>query len=441
MTTKQRIFISICLVSFAGPFLSTAMTIAIPMMAAEFAVLPNTLSRIITIFLIVAAAFLLPFGKVSDIYGHRRVYTTALAAFGLSTGAAMFVPSLTWLVVCYVCQGLALAAIYVSYMPLLLTTTTAEHQGKRLGTAVALTYCGLTCGPVIGGMLTQFAGWRCIFGVTFLLIFASFLFIRPIKEEWYAKGAPFVNLVSSALVIPGIILCLYGLSINSPLLWLGLIFLGAFMIHESKSYHPLLPLYIFRNLTFSMSNLASFIQYSATYAVSFLVSLYGQLVLGLSPAEAGLLLLVQPLLMALFSTKAGDISDRYGSRYIASLGLLLTTLGLSLFAYTVTPSLILTVAILCIIGLGSALFGAPNNSAIMGSVKPAYHGLASSMLALARNLGQAISMALVTLILTQQTTLVSPYAAALTATLQQSFTLFAILCFVAIFASLTRGKV
>lgn len=213
------------------------------------------------------------------------------------------------------------------------------------------------------------------------------------------------------------------------------------MIHESKSYHPLLPLYIFRNLTFSMSNLVSFIQYSATYAVSFLVSLYGQLVLGLSPAEAGLLLLVQPLLMALFSTKAGDISDRYGSRYIASLGLLLTTLGLSLFAYTVTPSLILTVAILCIIGLGSALFGAPNNSAIMGSVKPAYHGLASSMLALARNLGQAISMALVTLILTQQTTLVSPYAAALTATLQQSFTLFAILCFVAIFASLTRGKV
>lgn len=213
------------------------------------------------------------------------------------------------------------------------------------------------------------------------------------------------------------------------------------MVHESKSYHPLLPLYIFRNLTFSMSNLASFIQYSATYAVSFLVSLYGQLVLGLSPAEAGLLLLVQPLLMALFSTKAGDISDRYGSRYIASLGLLLTTLGLSLFAYTVTPSLILTVAILCIIGLGSALFGAPNNSAIMGSVKPAYHGLASSMLALARNLGQAISMALVTLILTQQTTLVSPYAAALTATLQQSFTLFAILCFVAIFASLTRGKV
>lgn len=213
------------------------------------------------------------------------------------------------------------------------------------------------------------------------------------------------------------------------------------MVHESKSYHPLLPLYIFRNLTFSMSNLVSFIQYSATYAVSFLVSLYGQLVLGLSPAEAGLLLLVQPLLMALFSTKAGDISDRYGSRYIASLGLLLTTLGLSLFAYTVTPSLILTVAILCIIGLGSALFGAPNNSAIMGSVKPAYHGLASSMLALARNLGQAISMALVTLILTQQTTLVSPYAAALTATLQQSFTLFAILCFVAIFASLTRGKV
>lgn len=441
MTTKQRIFISICLVSFAGPFLSTAMTIAIPMMATEFSVLPDTLSRIITIFLIVAAAFLLPFGKVSDIYGRRRVYTLALMAFGLSTGAAMLVPSLTWLVLCYVCQGLSLAAIYVSYMPLLLTTTTEEHQGKRLGTAVALTYCGLTCGPVIGGILTQFAGWRCIFGITFLLILASLYCIRPVTEEWYGKGAPFVNLVSSVLVVPGIVFCLYGLSINSPMVWLGLFFLLAFMVHESKSYHPLLPLYIFRNLTFSLSNAAAFIQYSATYAVSFLISLYGQLVLNLSPLQAGLLLLVQPLLMALFSTKAGDIADRYGSRYIASIGLTLTTLGLALFAYTITPSLPLTVVFLCIIGLGSALFGAPNNSAIMSAVKPAYHGLASSMLALSRNLGQAISMALVTLILTQQTALFSPYAKAVTATLQHSFTLFAILCFIAIFASLTRGKV
>lgn len=440
MTTERRIIASISLVSFAGPFLSTALTIAIPSMAAEFAVLPNTLSRIVTVFLIAAAACLLPFGKISDIYGRRRIYTKAVLLFAFSTGSAIIAPSLAWLLLCYVLQGMSLAAIYVSYMPLLLTTTTPEHQGKCLGFAVSLTYCGLSSGPVLGGVLTQFAGWRSIFFLVCLLIVSSYFFIRPVREEWYGKCAPYVNLASAALSIPGIVLFLYGLSVNSPLLWVGLVFLIIFLIHESKSYHPILPIHIFRNLTFSMSSLAAFIQYSATYAVSFLMSLYAQLVLGLTPARTGLLLLVQPLCMALLSTKTGAISDTYGSRLIASCGLVCTVIGLSGFALSATPSLPITILLLCCIGTGSSLFGAPNNSAIMGSVTPQFHGLTSSILALARNLGQAVSMALVTLILTGNAAVLSPYSTAVIATLHTAFTIFAVLCTLAVIASLARGK-
>ena len=188
----------------------------------------------------------------------------------------------------------------------------------------------------------------------------------------------------------GIVLFLWGLSAyaeTSLPLWAGLLLLLAFILHESRSYHPLLPLYIFRSVSFSMSNLAAFIQYSATYALSFLLSLYLQVLTGLSPAVSGLILLVQPIIMALLSPKAGALSDAYGPMPIATAGLALTTLGLACFAVCPDASVAAVAAFLVLIGTGSALFGAPNNSAIMSSVKPAYHGVASSMLALARNLG------------------------------------------------------
>ena len=314
MSSKKRIFYSICLISFTGSFLSTALNIAIPSMAADFDVMPDKLTWVVTVFLIASVAFLLPFGKVSDIYGRRRTYMTALAGFGISTLLTALAPTLPMLLILRIIQGMFLAAIYVSYMPLLLTTTDETCQGRILGVTVSLTYLGLSLGPVLGGILSQFAGWRCIFVIPAMLTFAAYYLMHPVQEEWYAKGAPFVNMVSSALSVSGIIFFLWGLSsyeTNRFFLWLGLILLILFVFHESRSYHPLLPLFIFRNITFSMSNLAALIQYSATYAISFLLSLYLQVILGVSPAVSGCILLAQPIMMALFFPRDGTLSDRW----------------------------------------------------------------------------------------------------------------------------------
>ncbi|WP_296901538.1 MFS transporter [Megasphaera sp.] len=443
MTTEKRIFYSICLISFVGPFLSTSINIALPVMAGQFGVAPDKMSWVVTIFLMTTAAFLLPLGKVSDVHGRRRTYCWSLIVFAIATAAAAAAPTLPVLIGLRALQGIALAGVYVSYMPLLLATTDEDHQGHILGKAVALTYLGLSLGPVIGGALTQFVGWRCIFLFSAIAIFISYNLIRPIKEEWYANGAPFVNLVSSALCISGIILALYGLSSfddYGTFFFAGLVILGIFIIHEGKSFHPLLPLYLFRNLTFSMSNLAALIQYSSTYAVSFLLSLYFQLILGLSPALSGAILLVQPIIMAFLSPKAGDLSDKYGPRGIASLGLLLTAMGLTAFALFPHVPIGGAAVFLIFIGLGAALFGAPNNSAIMGSVKKMHHGIASSILALSRNLGQALSMAVVTFIMTTETAKYASYAEGVVAALHLSFIILAVLCFLAVAASLARGR-
>lgn len=442
MSTEKRIFYSICLISFVGPFLSTSINIAIPVMAGQFGVTPDRMSWVVTIFLMTTAAFLLPLGKVADVHGRRRTYSLSLVVFAMATAAAAFAQTLTGLIVLRAIQGIALSGVYVSYMPLLLATTDEAHQGHILGRAVALTYLGLSLGPVIGGALTQFVGWRCIFLLSALAIVLSYAFIRPIKEEWYANGAPFVNLVSSALSVSGILCALYGLSSfekYSAFFWTGIVLLIVFVIHEGKSFHPLLPLYLFRNLTFSMSNLAALIQYSSTYAVSFLLSLYFQVILGLPPAVSGAILLVQPIIMAFLSPRAGDLSDKYGPRGIASIGLVLTALGLTAFALFPHIPVSGAAAFLVFIGLGAALFGAPNNSAIMGSVKKMHHGIASSILALSRNLGQALSMAVVTFIMTTETAKQPSYADGVVAALHASFVILAVLYFLAVAASLARG--
>lgn len=441
MTIEKRIFYSICLISFVGPFLSTSVTIAIPVMAGDFQVHPDQMSWIVTVFLMMTAACLLPLGKVSDVHGRRRTYAISLLVFAAATAAAAAAPTLLVLVGLRAIQGLALAGVYVSYMPLLLVTTDEAHQGHVLGRAVALTYLGQTLGPVIGGAITQYAGWRCIFVLSALAIILSYLFIRPIHQEWYANGAPFVNIVSSLLSSSGIVLTLYGLSSvteNYYFLLAGLIILFVFFIHEGKSYHPLLPLYLFRNAVFSLSNLAALIQYSSTYAVSFLLSLYFQLILGLSPAVSGAILLVQPVVMAFLSPRAGDLADKYGPFGIASIGLLLTACGLTAFA--IFPAITVRSSVLCLllIGLGSALFGAPNNSAIMGSVKTMYHGIASSILALSRNLGQALSMVIITYIMSSEISRQPAYADSIPAALHVSFCILAFLCFLAVAASLAR---
>ena len=443
MTTEKRIFYSICLISFIGPFLSTSINIAIPVMADQFSTTPDRMSWVVTLFLITTAAFLLPLGKVSDVHGRRRTYSAALIVLALSSIGAALAPTLPILIGLRALQGIALAGIYVSYMPLLLATTDESRHGHILGQAVALTYLGLSLGPVIGGALTEFIGWRCIFLLAAVLVLLSYLFIRPVRQEWYENGAPFVNAVSSVLSVSAILCTLYGLSSfsdNSVFFYAGLVLSIIFVVHEGRSFHPLLPLYLFRSLTFSMSNLAALIQYSATYAVSFLLSLYLQVVLGLTPAISGAVLLIQPLVMAIFSPRAGDLSDKYGPRGIASLGLFLTAPGLLAFAVFTDISVGKAGLILALIGLGAALFGAPNNSAIMGSVKKMHHGIASSVLALSRNLGQAFSMAAVTFIMTTETEQAAVYKDGVLSAFHVSFILLSALCFFAAAASLARGS-
>ncbi len=181
---------------------------------------------------------------------------------------------------------------------------------------------------------------------------------------------------------------------------IGLILIVIFTARERKVKNPLLDITLFRhNTVFVFSNLAALINYSATFAVSFLLSLYLQYIKGLSPLHAGVILVAQPVVQAIFSPFAGRLSDRIEPRIVASIGMSLTAFGLGLLILLNNQaSILFIVVVLFTLGLGFALFSSPNTNAIMSSVEQQFYGVASGTLATMRITGQMLSMGIVMLI-------------------------------------------
>jgi len=193
-----------------------------------------------------------------------------------------------------------------------------------------------------------------------------------------------------------------------------------------------------------MSNLAALINYSATFAVGFLLSLYLQYVKGFNAQNAGLILIAQPVIMAALSPVAGRLSDKFEPRVLATAGMAFTTTGLILLIFlSQNTSLNYIFLALIILGLGFGLFSSPNTNAIMSSVEKKYYGVASGMVGTMRLIGQMLSLGVVLLLFSLyigQVQITPEYHLLFLKSTKTAFTIFAILCFCGIFASLSRGK-
>jgi MFS family permease len=220
--------------------------------------------------------------------------------------------------------------------------------------------------------------------------------------------------------------------------------LVVFVWGQGRTPHPVLDLAVFRHLGFAFGNLAALINYSATFAVAFLLSLYLQVVRGLDAGVTGVVLLAQPVLMMLLSPVAGRLSDRIAPRLVASAGLACTAAGLTVCARLDAGSPVaMVVAAQAVIGVGFGLFSSPNTNAVMSAVERRHFGIAAAVLATMRLVGQALSMALVTVLFAVAlgNAEVSPsMAPQLLKAIRTAFAVFAALNVLAVFASLARGR-
>lgn len=446
VTNHSKILFIMMMSSFVTPFTSSALTLSLPDIGSAYAASANELGWVLEIFLLVSIVFLLPMGKLADRLGKRRIFFWGTILFTVSSFLCIFTPDMTFLLAARGLQGLAAAMLYATNMSIVALAFPPEKRGWALGWMVSMVYVGLACGPVLGGLLNYYAGWQSIFVFITLACLACVLATKYyLHEEWLAQNATGVDAKGAVLYGIAMVLAMFGLSELANLSWAwgvllgGLFVFGFFVRHELGAKDPILPLYILSgNREFSLSNLAAMINYSATFGISFLLSIYLQSILGLSSREAGFMMLIQPIVMAMLSPVTGKLSDKYAPGKIASFGMSVTALGLvGLVAAVHLKSLWLVVPVVMVIGVGFALFAAPNNNAIMGSVPKKYYSLATSMLGTVRLVGQVTSVAIVTMLLSLDWNFLTP-SDELLRNIEISFIVFTILCTIGLVPSAAR---
>ncbi|WP_042331050.1 MFS transporter [Desulfosporosinus orientis] len=445
--------IIVMITSFITPFMGNAINLGIPQIGIEYGVDQFALNWVVTSYLLATAAFLLPFGRLADIVGRKKIFLIGMLLFAAASLGCGLAVSFSLLIIFRVLQGMTSAMIFGTSMAILTSVVPPKERGKAMGLSAATTYIGLSLGPVLGGLICSTLSWRGIFYISFILaLIIISMTAAKLPGEWIGADDEKFDAWGSVLWIFGILLFLYGLTdITAGFRYifaciLGLILLIVFTVYENRISYPLLPIPMFtKNRSFSFSNLAALINYSATFALIYLMSLYLQNVQKIDTSQSGLILLSQPIIMAVLSPLAGRLSDKINSQILASLGMGITTVGLFLFIFLNQNTSILFVMMnLAFIGLGFAFFSSPNTNAVMSSVERTLYGVASSTLGTMRLLGQTLSMtivALITSIYMKNMTLDSAnYIISFLKSSRTSFIVFTLLCFIGVFASLARGR-
>jgi EmrB/QacA subfamily drug resistance transporter len=431
--------------------MGSSVNLALPSIAKEFGINAVVLSWVATSYLLAAAVSLVPFGRLADIYGRKKIFTYGITIFTIASFLSALSTSGFMLIMFRIFQGIGSAMIFATGIAILTSVFPPHERGKALGINVAAVYVGLSLGPFLGGLLTQQFTWRSVFLVTVpfgLIIIAVVRWRLP--GEWAEAAGETFDIPGAILYGLSLIAIMGGISVlpamsSVALILCGLGSLAAFVAWELRTAQPVLRLALYMsNRVFAFSNLAALINYSATFAVTFLLSLYLQHIKGLDPQSAGLIMVAQPVVQASFSPLAGSLSDRVEPRIVASVGMFVTFLGLGSFILLDGgTSLVVIASSLVVLGFGLALFASPNTNAIMGSVDRRYYGIASGSVGTMRLLGMMISMGIATLlfalVIGKVPITVETYPS-LIRSVRAAFIIFTILCIGGIAASSVRGR-
>jgi len=450
--TQKSVLLVTALTSFLGPFLISSVNVALPAIEKQLQLNAISLSWIMTSFLLSSGIFLLLAGRWADYLGHKKMFKIGTVIFLIFTFLCSFSESGTILISLRFLQGIGASMLMATGPAILIREFPKEKRGTVLGITVSAVYIGLAVGPTAGGFITYYWGWKAIFfissilGLMVMIVAITYLGRDNIKSDTSQldyKGALMYALALAALV--------YGSSaiktlLGQIILSSGILLMILFIWQQGNSTIAFFPTKEFKvNRLFAFSNLAALINYSATFAIVFLISLYLQKVLNFSPRTAGSILIAQPVVMALLSPIAGRLSDKYEPRLLASAGMLICSIGLGLFILLNTQSsLSFIVGNLAFIGFGFALFSSPNMNTIMSSVDKSKAGMASGISATMRVLGQILSMAIATALFAlffNKQSISNVEISVFLKGIKVAFLIFAILCLIGIYFSVYRGKI
>ncbi len=382
--------------------------------------------------------------------GHRKVYLTGFGIFIVSSALCGLATSAQMLVAFRGLQGIGAAMLFSNSPAILTGSFPAAQRGQALGMQATMTYLGLTVGPSLGGWLAHALSWRAVFYINIpvglLALALSWAFVP--RDEVVDRDERF-DLPGALLFIGGLVSLLLALNEGSDWGWgspvilgllaLAVVLLASFIYWEQHTRWPMLDLSLFRAPVFSLSVVSAVGNYIALYGILFLLPFYLIQGRGLNPAEAGLLLTAQPLVMAIAAPFSGTLSDQVGSRLPATLGMLILAAGLALLSRIGPQTPLGWIAGgLAVCGLGTGIFVSPNNSALMGAAPRTRQGIASGVMATSRNVGMVLGIGLAGAVLT--TALARGGDAALFQAVQTGLLVSAGVALIASLAGAVRGK-
>ena len=440
----------IAAVQFLTPFMFSAIGVALPAIGREFAAGAVQLGLVEMVYILGVALFLLPIGRFADIHGRKKIYLAGIILMTLATLALALAPTIETLILFRFFQGIGASMITSTSFAIISSIFPQEQRGRAMGIVVSAVYLGISAGPTLAGLMISYLGWRWIFYSAIPVELAALVFaLLRLKGEWAeARGERF-DWIGSLLYMTALSSLIVGtvkIREYPAAGWLaggGLTGMVVFLLVEAKTASPLLPLQrILANRIFFYSNLATWLNYAASFGIMFFFSLYLQIIKGMPPKTTGFILIIQPLIQALCAPYAGRLADRRRPAPIATAGMALCTLGLLVSALlTASSSLAMIYTVLILMGVGFGFFSTPNTTAIMASIGPRDYGMASSLIATMRTIGMLTGMTVITLLLGHflgDRPVAPETGAAFMAAMQAAMLLFTLLGFLAIGFSLGR---
>lgn len=409
---KWWVLLAVGVGTFMSALDGSVVNTILPVVNRSFGSGVATIEWVVTIYLLVVSGLLLSFGRLGDLRGHKPVYVTGFAVFVLGSALCGLAPSARALIGFRALQALGAAMLFANSPAILTKNFPAAQRGQALGLQATMTYLGLTAGPALGGWLTDQLSWRAVFYINVPVgLLAMLLSLRLIPRDLPAEHAEQFDLPGAATFMAGLVILLLALNQGhawgwtSPpivgLLAAAVLLLALFVSIERRVPNPMLDLSLFERRLFTASATSAVLNYICVYSILFLLPFYLIQGRGLNPAQAGLLLTAQPLVMSVTAPLSGTLSDRIGTRLLTTLGMVLLAVGLFLLARLGPQSAYGSVVVaLAVAGLGLGIFVSPNNSAMMGSAPRHRQGIAAGVLATARNVGMVLGVGLAGAILT-----------------------------------------
>lgn len=402
---QDYIILITSIASFFVAFISSAPAVALSQLAGEFGLNNIMQNWVINIFLFTVAIVAVPFGKFSGMYGIKKSYNIGLVLFLIGSVLSALAFSTESLLIFRAFQGIGAAILYNTVTSLVSVAVPEEIRGKALGIMVSAVYIGLAVAPFIGGILTDYIGWRAIFYFSIPFIIVTLLIsLAKVKDEWKMYENESFDYKGSILYGISIFLLIYGFTIINETNGLILAIIGAilfisFVYYELKVRHPVYNIRVFKNNKFFSSNLATIISYIATFLVTYVLNYHFQYILGFDESLTGILLLITPLLMAITSPISGNLSDKMNPQKLAAIGMAFVTVALFIFSFldSTTPIYVIVIAMI-LQGIGYGIFASPNTNLVMSSVEPRETPTASVTVTVIRVVGQTLSLAMLTVI-------------------------------------------